>query len=284
MRIDRAIDQLLDEARRSLPRVSPLLCRRSRKFRLLLRVERFRKASSVTAQRDIVRVQVRSRRLSFSISAFIRSSGGVARPCRASHVAINLRRNFRGLDFAAPAPENVGVGNRNAAGREMLVDGALVLEQQRFVGAVRDRHDVDVLEFRARFAPVTVGQNVMPSDFAARFDFAARRHGPMKERVEARHAHAARRRLHVLEKSGESSDDFAAVQRFGDPTKFFERNACFRRARAPRRRLNFFRREFALQARAGRSIRVRSTRPTCTGAIVAGSSALLPGSIVFRRT
>ena len=56
----------------------------------------------------------------------------------------------------------------------MSIYRGFVLEQQRFVRAVRDRHDVDVLELRAGFAPVAMSQNMMPADFAARFDFATR--------------------------------------------------------------------------------------------------------------
>ena len=74
----------------------------------------------------------------------------------------------------------------------MLIDRRLVLEEQSFVRAVRHRHDVDVPEFRAGFAPVAMRQNVMSADFAARFNFTAGRYRPMKQRVESRHTHAAR--------------------------------------------------------------------------------------------
>ena len=109
----------------------------------------------------------------------------------------------------------------------MSIDRRLVLEEERFVRPVRDRHDVDVAKFRSGLAPVTMGQNLMPPDFAARLHFASRRHGPMKERVETRHPHSAGRRLHVLEKRGESPNDFAFRQILRDREKFLQRNARF---------------------------------------------------------
>ena len=57
------------------------------------------------------------------------------------------------------------------------------------------------LKFRPGFAPVAMRQNVMPPDLAARFNFPAWRHRPMKQRVESRHAHAARGWLDVFEES-----------------------------------------------------------------------------------
>ena len=49
----------------------------------------------------------------------------------------------------------------------------------------------------------------------------------MKKRIETRDAHAVCGRLHVFEKSGETSDDFARVQLFGDSIKFLQRNSGF---------------------------------------------------------
>ena len=137
----------------------------------------------------------------------------------ASHSPVNLRRNFGRLDLAPATPEDVRVGDRNVAACEVSIDRCLVLEEQRFVGAVRDRHDVDVAKFRPRLAPITMRQNLVPPDFAARFHLAARRHGPMEKRVETRHPHAASRRLHMLEKSGEPADDLALRQVFRDSQK-----------------------------------------------------------------
>src|SRR5581483_9313007 len=110
-------------------------------------------------------------------------------------IAINLRHDFARFDLAAAAPENVGVVHRHADRMKMSIYRRFVFEQKRFVGTVRDRHDVDVFEFGPGFAPG--------------FDLAPGRNGPMKKRVESRHAHARLRWLHVLEKSGEASDDFA---------------------------------------------------------------------------
>ena len=54
----------------------------------------------------------------------------------------------------------------------MTIDRGLVFEQQLFVGSMRHRHDIDVLEFQAGFAPIAMSQNVMPADLAARFQLA----------------------------------------------------------------------------------------------------------------
>jgi hypothetical protein len=38
----------------------------------------------------------------------------------------------------------------------MLINRCLVIEQESLIGAVRHSHDVDVLKFRAGFAPIAV--------------------------------------------------------------------------------------------------------------------------------
>jgi hypothetical protein len=74
----------------------------------------------------------------------------------------------------------------------MPINSSFVLQQQLLVGAVSHGHDVNVSEFRARLAPVTMRQDLMSPNFAARFDFAAGRYRPMKQRVKTRYAHTAR--------------------------------------------------------------------------------------------
>ena len=74
----------------------------------------------------------------------------------------------------------------------MPIDSGFVVQQQLFIGAVRHGHDVHVPEFRARFAPVAMRQDMMSPDFAARFNFTAGRYRPMKQRIEPRHTNAAR--------------------------------------------------------------------------------------------
>ena len=130
---------------------------------------------------------------------------------------------------------------------QVTVDGRFVLEKHLLVGSVCDGHDIDVLEFRAGFAPITVRQNVVPADFAARFRLAALWHGPMEERVEASDADTASRRFNVFKKGRESADDFSPVERFGNFAKLIERQTGFSRASIPWRRLDFFRREFTFQ-------------------------------------
>src|SRR6266404_2096282 len=141
---------------------------------------------------------------SFSMSGF--KSG---RSCRfRKPLPINLRRNLRGFDLAASAPENIGVGNRNAARLKMSIYRRFVIEQALFVRAMRNRHDVHVLKFRTGFAPVAMRQNVMTADFAAGLNFATLRHGPMKERIETRDADPALRRFDVFEECRKAYNDF----------------------------------------------------------------------------
>ena len=83
----------------------------------------------------------------------------------------------------------------------MSIYGRFVLEQQLFVRAVRNGHDVDILEFGAGLAPVTMGENVMPADFASGFDLATRRHRPVKKRVESRDTNSASRRFDVFQET-----------------------------------------------------------------------------------
>ena len=129
----------------------------------------------------------------------------------------------------------------------MLVDRSFVLQQQLLIGPVRDRHDVDVPEFRSRLAPVTVRENVMPPHFAARLNFASGRHRPMEKRIETGDAHAAGGRLDVLEKGRETSDDLSRVERLRDPAKFLRIEAGLPGPRLPGRRRDFFRRELPFQ-------------------------------------
>ena len=103
-----------------------------------------------------------------------------------------MRRNLRWLDLAAPAPEDVRVRNWDSARIKMPINGGLVIEQQLLIRAVRNSHDVDVLEFRPRFAPVAMRQNMVAADFPTRLNFTTGRHRPMKQRVEPRDTHAAR--------------------------------------------------------------------------------------------
>src|SRR5689334_20517357 len=95
-------------------------------------------------------------------------------------IAIDLRRNFRRLNLTAPPPENVCIRDWNVTTAKMPIDGIFMSEQQLFIGAVRHGHNIDVFEFRAAFAPVAMRQDMVTADFAARFDFAAWRHRPVK--------------------------------------------------------------------------------------------------------
>ncbi len=132
----------------------------------------------------------------------------------------------------------------------MSIYGGFVIEQQLLVGAVRDGHDVDVLKFGTRFTPITMRENVMPPDFATRFNLTTWRHRPVKKRVESR----------------ASSETPASLARGG--------HGVGRISSGPNSRFS-----------ASKTFHSKSPSwTTRTGFISAGVSALLPGSMVFRRT
>src|SRR5262249_44562983 len=114
-------------------------------------------------------------------------------------IAVDVRRNLRWLNFTASTPKNVCVRDWNVAGGRGRIDSLFVIEQYFFIGAVRHRHDVDVLEFGSGFAPVAMRQNVVTTNFTARFNFTTARHRPMKQRVKPRHTHTAHRWLDVFQ-------------------------------------------------------------------------------------
>ena len=68
----------------------------------------------------------------------------------------------------------------------MAIDRSFVREDQLFVRAVRDAHDVDVVKIRAAFAPISVGHDVKSADLLTCFDFPAGRDRPVKQRIEFR--------------------------------------------------------------------------------------------------
>src|SRR6266404_6753762 len=115
----------------------------------------------------------------------------------------------------------------------MSIYRRLVIEEPLFVSAVRDRHDVDILEFQTGFTPVTMGQDVVPADFAPGLDLAPGRHRPMKQSIETRDANAGLRRIYVFEERGKAADNFACAQTFGDPVDFIQAHTRFFRARRP---------------------------------------------------
>src|SRR5437763_858883 len=98
----------------------------------------------------------------------------------------------------------------------MRIDGSLVREHERFVGSMRDGHDVDVGELGSALAPVRVRQDMMAADLAAGFDLPPFRYPPVKQRVVPGHAIATCRWLHVLEEGGEATDHSPFVERLGD--------------------------------------------------------------------
>src|SRR5688572_393765 len=116
---------------------------------------------------------------------------------------MHLRRNLARLDLAAAAPEDVRIAHRDATRGQMLVDRFLMLEHALLLRAMRDRHNIHVVEFRTAFAPVAVREDVMAPGFTAGLNLAPRRHRPMKERIKPRDALPARTRFHMLEERAE---------------------------------------------------------------------------------
>ena len=114
---------------------------------------------------------------------------------------INLRRNFRWLDLAASAPENVRVCHWDAARTKMSIYRRFVFEEPLLIRAVRYGHDVDVLKLGTGFAPIAMGEDVMPTDFAACLNLATLRNRPVKQRIETRDTNASSRRFDVFQKS-----------------------------------------------------------------------------------
>ena len=84
---------------------------------------------------------------------------------------------------------------------KMSIYGRFVIEEKVFVRTVRHGHDVDILEFRTGLAPITMGKDVMSTDFAARFNLPPWWNRPVKKRVESRHTKSASRRFDMFQES-----------------------------------------------------------------------------------
>src|SRR5262245_52482339 len=84
------------------------------------------------------------------------SSQRLTDPLLRPPLLINARRNFGRLDLAAPTPEHVRIENGDIERPQMLINRRLMIEEQSFVRAMRDGHNVNVPEFRAGFAPVAM--------------------------------------------------------------------------------------------------------------------------------
>src|SRR5437764_3810033 len=117
----------------------------------------------------------------------------------------------------------------------MPINCFLVLQQQFFVGAVGNRHDIDIVKFMSGFAPVTMSQNMMPTDFAAGFNFSSGRHRPMEQRIESGNSYTAGRWFNMFKKSRKAAENFSRREICGNSEKLVERHACLSRAFHPRR-------------------------------------------------
>ena len=135
-----------------------------------------------------------------------------------------------------------------------------------FVGAVGHRHDVDVLEFRAAFAPIGVRDNVVAPHLATGVDLAPWRHPPVKERVVPSHAVAADGRLDVLQEGREPTDHSALDESERDPTELFQRHPGVPCATGPRLGLRSRpRRTHASATPAPATRAARARRRSCPG-------------------
>jgi hypothetical protein len=65
--------------------------------------------------------------------------------------------------------------------------------------SVSNCHDIHVSEFWSGLSPVTVGQDLVPTDFGSGLDFHATRHSPMKQSIEPSHSDTPGRRFHVFQ-------------------------------------------------------------------------------------
>src|SRR5579872_4006173 len=158
---------------------------------------------------------------------------------------IRERRDFRRLDLAAAAPENVGVAHRDSGLCQMRIDCGLVREHDLLFGAVDDAHDVDVAKLRAAFAPVRVRHAIVAPDFTPCLELAALRYGPMEKRVVTRDAFSEIpfRRLYVLEERREPPDDAALVKSARNRDKLIVGDAGFLGAALPQFADQLFRRK-----------------------------------------
>src|SRR4029077_14108075 len=89
----------------------------------------------------------------------------------------------------------------------------------------------------------------MGTDLTPSLNFTAHRHRPVKQRVEPCDAHTAHGWFDVFEKSLKTSDNLSRIQIFGYATEFLERYSGFACPGNPRRWLDLFRSEFALQSK-----------------------------------
>ena len=87
--------------------------------------------------------------------------------------------------------------NGNAAGLEVFVNGRFVRQHNGLVRSVHDAHHIHVVKLGTAFAPVGVRHDVMPAHFLPRLNLAPRRHGPVKQRVEAGDALAVLQRAEL---------------------------------------------------------------------------------------
>src|SRR4029079_19701988 len=108
----------------------------------------------------------------------------------------------------------------------MLVNCRLCREHRLLVSAMSHSHDVDVGELGSALTPVSMGENVVAPDFAARLDLTTFRNTPVKQRVVARDSRSRGGRCDVLEECREATDHSTLIQRTGDTHEFREGDSC----------------------------------------------------------
>ena len=94
----------------------------------------------------------------------------------------------------------------------MSVDGCLVFHDFGFFSAMENTHNIDAAELGAAFAPVAVGEDVVPTDFTSGAFFHTDGNLPMEQAVEAGDALSGIRWFNVLEEGGEAADYLLLIE------------------------------------------------------------------------
>ena len=162
-------------------------------------------------------------------------------------VFVSEGRDFGGFNLAAPAPEDIGVGDRDTSFDEVGIDGGFELHDAILLGAVGDSHDVHIIELGPSLAPVAVRETFVAPDLCADLFFAPDWNGPMEKGVETSHANAGLRGFHMFQKSGKTAKQLALSEGFGDGIELLKGNTSLFGAGDPGWLTNFLWSKFALE-------------------------------------
>ena len=79
-------------------------------------------------------------------------------------ILVNEGRDFGGFDFASSTPEDICVAHREAGFFKVAVDRGFECEDAIAIRPVGHSHDVHIIEVRAPFAPVAMGEAFVSAD------------------------------------------------------------------------------------------------------------------------